>query len=350
MKQVKEYFQAIREVSDAFATIHDRDKLLKNIVGSIVRTMKGKAACLYLMEDGNEERFSIGAQVGMSKTYIHESSSEHIKQDIKKLKKEGFVLYRDVENDPRIKNKQVKKKEGIKSILVVPVAVQGKVIGSLAFYTGEVRDFSALDIEFLGILAEQGGIAIENARLLQQTRDISRIFLDIASQIVASTDIKSILAALTEDVAKAVHVKASTIRLLDDARMTLRLAASYGLSDSYLHKGPISAEKSIKEALQGKPVVVSDASKDAGVQYREEKKAEGIVTILCVPIKSRDEIIGVLRLYSGTSRKFTEDEIQFVTAIAYMGGVAIQNMELQAGLQSDIKDLREDVWIFKSWF
>jgi len=151
-------------------------------------------------------------------------------------------------------------------------------------------------------------------------------------------------------VAKALSVKAATIRLLDENRVTLRLAASYGLSEKYLKKGPISAEKSIAQALQGKPVVVKDAATDAGVQYRKEKKEEGIVTILSVPIKSREEVIGVLRLYSAVPRDFTDDEIQFVNAIAYMGGVAIQNMQLMAMLKDDVKDLRENVWIFKSWF
>jgi len=172
----------------------------------------------------------------------------------------------------------------------------------------------------------------------------------MAASITASTDIKTILQTLTEDVAKALSVKAATIRLLDENRVTLRLAASYGLSEKYLKKGPISAEKSIAQALQGKPVVVKDAATDAGVQYRKEKKEEGIVTILSVPIKSREEVIGVLRLYSAVPRDFTDDEIQFVNAIAYMGGVAIQNMQLMAMLRDDVKDLRENVWIFKSWF
>ena len=97
-------------------------------------------------------------------------------------------------------------------------------------------------------------------------------------------------------------------------------------------------------------MVVKDAATHVGVQYRNEKKGEGIVTILSVPIKSRDEVIGVLRLYSAVSRDFTEDEIQFVNAIAHMGGVAIQNMSLLAMLKDDVKDLRENVWIFKTWF
>ena len=200
------------------------------------------------------------------------------------------------------------------------------------------------------MLAEEGGMAIEKAQLIEKLRNNTRIFRDIATHITASTDIKTILQALTEDVAKAIGVKAATLRLLDDNRVTLRLAASIGLSEKYLKKGPISAEKSIAQALQGKPVVVKDAATDTGVQYRDEKKEEGIVTILSVPIKTRDEVIGVLRLYSATTREFTEDEIQFVTAITYMGGVAIQNMQLYAMLKDDVKDLRENVWIFKSWF
>jgi len=224
------------------------------------------------------------------------------------------------------------------------------LIGSLALYTAEIRDFSEKEIEFLTVLAEQGGMAIQKAGLIEKLRNATRIFLGMAANITASTDLKTVLQTLTEDVAKALYVKAATIRLLDENRVTLRLAASYGLSEKYLQKGPISAEKSIAQALQGKPVVVKDAATDAGVQYRNEKKEEGIVTILSVPIKSRDEVIGVLRLYSAVPREFTEDEIQFVNAIAYMGGVAIQNMQLMTMLKEDVKDLRENVWIFKTWF
>ena len=224
------------------------------------------------------------------------------------------------------------------------------MIGCLALYTADIRDFSEQEITFLTVLAEQGGMAIQKACLIEKLRNATRIFLGMASSIAASTDIKAILQTLTEDVARALYVKAATIRLLDENRVTLRLAASYGLSEKYLQKGPISAEKSIAQALQGKPVVVKDAATDAGVQYRNEKKEEGIVTILSVPIKSRDEVIGVLRLYSAAPREFTEDEIRFVTAIAYMGGVAIQNMSLLSMLKDDVKDLRENVWIFKSWF
>ncbi len=349
MSERNDYIKAISKVGRALGTTIERDKLLQMIVKSAVDTMHGKAACLFLATDEKKDQYAAVAQTGLSKSYVH-SAPGGMAPTMKLLKKDGFIHYRDAAKDERVLNKESKVKEGIGSILVVPVLVQDDMMGSLALYTAGIRDFSEKEIEFLTVLAEQGGMAVEKAQLIERLRNNTRIFRDIATHITASTDIKTILQTLTEDVAKAIGVKAATIRLLDDNRVTLRLAASYGLSEKYLKKGPISAEKSIAQALQGKPVVVKDAATDAGVQYRDEKKEEGIVTILSVPIKSREEVIGVLRLYSATSRDFSDDEIQFVNAIAYLGGVAIQNMSLLSMLKEDVKDLRENVWIFKSWF
>ena len=106
----------------------------------------------------------------------------------------------------------------------------------------------------------------------------------------------------------------------------------------------------LTEALTGKPVVVEKAASDKGVQYRKEKEEEGIMSILCVPIKSKNEIIGVLRLYSGVEREFTDDEIMLVTALALQGGLAIQNASMYLMLQEYMKDLKKDMWSHRSWF
>ncbi len=224
------------------------------------------------------------------------------------------------------------------------------MLGILSLYSSEIKKFTTDEIEFLSILAEQGGIAIENAHLLKKMRDNTQIFLKLAASVSSSLDIKIILQALTEDIAKNLDVKAASVRLLDDDKRTLKLVASFGLSEKYLNKGPISAEKSIAMALKGKPVVVKNAFTDEGVQYKKEKQEEGIVSILCVPIKSKDSVIGVLRLYSDRKRDFTEDEINLVTTLAYQGGLAIQNASLYLMVQEDIKDLKDNIWSHKSWF
>jgi signal transduction protein with GAF and PtsI domain len=348
MAAKNDYFKTMSKICTAFGMTGDSDELLNLVVGSAVDAMKAKAACLYMPSKENNEYVAV-AHKGLSERYLH-ATHKRVEHTMKLLKEKGYIHYRDAKTDPNVRNRESKVAEGIGSILVVPVMVKGKMIGNLALYTSDIRDFSKKEIEFLSILAEQGGTAIEQARLIEKMREQSRIFHVLTASIMESMDIKQILQTLTADVAKAIGVKAASIRLLDDARVTLKLVASHGLSEKYLKKGPISAEKSIAEALKGKPVVVKDAAKDSGVQYRGEKKEEGIVSILCVPIKSKEEVFGVLRLYSATEREFTEDEIEFVTALAYLGGVAIQNVNLYAMLKGDIKDLRDDFWIFKTWF
>lgn len=342
------YLATIGKISRAFGTTRNKDELLKLLVESAVSAMKAKAACLFLT-DFKGERYIPVSQTGLSERYL-KAGLGSVDKIASIIRKKGYSYYRDATEDPRLEHHKVKKSEGIGSILIVPVMVKSNQIGILALYTASIREFSDEEVEFLTILAEQGGMAIENTRLIERIKDNTRMFLDVAANINASLDVKEILQALTIDIARSINVKAATIRLLDDNGRTLQLVASHGLSKKYLSKGPISAEKSIAEALNGNPVVVIDASKDKGVQYRKEKEEEGIVSILCVPIKCKDAVIGVMRLYSDTTRDFTEDEIQLVTALAYQGGLAIRNASMYLALQNDLKDMKEDAWSYRCWF
>jgi len=348
MAEKQSYFRTIRKISEAFGTTKDMDVLFQLIVDSALDTMKVKAVCLFLVDEG-QENYPVVAQKGLSQQYLH-AGYGHADNIAPTLMKDGFIYYHDATTDPRLKNRDKKKAEGIGSILVVPAKVKGELIGVLAMYTSKIREFDKEEIEFLRVLAEQGGLAIENARLVEKLRSNTRLFLNLAANIAASLDIRAILQTLTEEVAKSLGVKAASIRLLNDEKTVLQLVASYGLSDKYLKKGPISAEKSIAEALNGKPVVIDDAYTDKGVQYKQEKREEGIVSILCVPIKAKEDVIGVLRLYSSKKKVFSEDEVELVTALAYQGGLAIQNASLYLMLQDDLRDMKESSWTYKCWF
>jgi len=347
MPDNQQYLKSISKINQAFETTKDMDTLLKLIVENAVEAMKGKAASLFLADE-RKETFRPVAQTGLSTRYVHEEQSA--KQISGELKKDGYLYYRDAVRDPRLRKHDLKKAEGIGSILAVSAMIRGELVAVLALYTAKMREFSQDEIDFLKIMAEQGGLAIENARLVNSIRNNTKMFSDLATNITASLDLKSILNALTQDTAKALDVKGATIRLLNDQRTTLQLVASYGLSEKYLNKGTVSAERSIAEALNGKPVTIVDAASDKGVQYKKEKKEEGIVSILCVPIKAKEDVIGVLRLYSATKREFTEDEVLLVTALANLGGLAIQNASLYLMLQSDLKGMKEESWTYKSWF
>lgn len=345
----KEYFQSLTKLSRELGKTDDQEKMLQLIVSMAVETLKAKAAVIFLNEEDSQDsiRNVAVAQVGLSEKYIHAGTSHAVKIS-PQLLKDGYMYFRDATTDKRLMNHKAKKEEGIGSILSVPVIVKGQMLGILSLYTKDIRTFNKDEIDFLSILAEQGGAAIENANLIRQLRDQSKIFLKLATSISASLDVKTILQAMTEDLVKDLRIKAASVRLLDNKTRTVKLVASFGLSEKYLNKGPIMADKNIGKALKGQIIAIKNVFEDDGIQYKKEKKEEGIVSMLYVPIRSKDDVIGVLNVYSGRQKEFTEDEVLLVTALAYQGGLAINNACIYMNMQDDIKDLKEN--IYKCWF
>lgn len=343
------YYQAICELSRAFGQARNRQELLKRIFQTAIELLSAKAACLYLAQADRAELTPV-AQKGLSAAYFRSRKSMLARQIVPLVLKEGYLFIRDAAADPRLEHREAKMAEGIASILGAPVIVRGKTIGVFCLFTAAPRDFSPEEIDFLTLLAQQSGGVMEHARVIDQVHKNTRLFLELAASVNASLEVKEVLGTLTAKIVKFLGVKAASIRLLDEDRQTLELVAGHGLSEKFLRKGPISATKSLSHALTGKPVFIKEVATDSRVQYRQEKLEEGIVSILAVPIKTKEKVIGVLRLYSGAPWEVTADEIELVTALAHLGGLAIQNASLYLMCQSDIKDLKEELWGHKSWF
>ncbi len=171
--------------------------------------------------------------------------------------------------------------------------VMDKPIGVLSLYSARPRQFSEDEVSFLAALAEQGGMAIQNARLLETIRQNSQLFYEFASRLNASLDIKQILQVMTADIAKAFGMKGVVVRLLNKDTGTLDLVAGYGLSEAFLNKGPVSQDMCVARALQGETHAVRTRS---GRSTGRKTEKEGIAAMLCVPIKVGDEVIGLMKL------------------------------------------------------
>jgi len=193
-------------------------------------------------------------------------------------------------------------------------------------------------------------MALDRARLIGQIRRSTKLFYDLSASINSSLDVKDIIETLTVDLGKTLKAKGVSIQLIDEESGDLRRVASHGLSEKYLSKGPVKDDPDIKDALKGNTVLLKDVSADDGVLYRDEKQEEGIVTVLTVPVKARDDLIGIIRLYYGVQRDFYDDEIMMVNALANQAGLAIQNATCYLALENDMNDLKDDIWSHRSWF
>jgi len=160
---------------------------------------------------------------------------------------------------------------------------------------------------------------------------------DVARVINASLDGSLVLEEIVRCVTNAMRIKASSIRLVDTGQKRLVMGAAYGLSDKYLCKGPVLIEESgiDKNALNGKTFWLKDARTDKNFQYGDMAKAEGIKSVLVVPLLLESRVIGVLRVYSGEVREFDFQEIRFLEAVANLSAIALDNARMHQKLKTD---------------
>lgn len=175
----------------------------------------------------------------------------------------------------------------------------------------------------------------------EQSDDYFLTVVDILKRIIGSLNPEEVLSYLTESVTRALHAKAASVRLLDESRTRLEMRAVFGLSEAYLNKGPVELSRSAidRHILEGNVTQLEDVGHDSSFQYPNEARAEGIVSVASAPLIAHDRPIGVLRVYSGEPRRFTQLETRFLEALAELAALAIHNASLYDQLKSDHHEL-----------
>jgi GAF domain-containing protein len=165
----------------------------------------------------------------------------------------------------------------------------------------------------------------------------------LAATLNSARSPENILRSIVENVAKAMGAKGCSLMLLTPDKQVLLRIADYGLSSWYVRKGPVLKDKSMSDSLEGKTVAVVNAATDERIQFQNQVKQEGIESILSVPVKLREEVVGVMRVYTSTPRRFTDADIFFAGAAANFGAIALESARFYQSLQKDYENFREEL-------
>jgi len=360
-----QYFRIFFEASHAVLSARSLHETLKLLVKRSVQALRVKAGSLRLVNDKTGE-LELAASHLLSKRYL-DKGRLHVDKSISQVMEKKVVILGNAAEDPRVEYQEAKREEGIDTILSVPVTAKGKVIGVLRLYTAKPCAFSDEEIEFVAALAEMGGLAIANAKVYDEhgvklanlfdkaglelpyatagrkirfkvfkPKDIEptksfeafRTMHRITTAILANLDSKEAMDQVLEGAVREMEAKGGAIFMINQTTGELNLMASLGLSDAYLGKGPLHADRSIQDVLEGEPVMISDVSADNRIEYPDAAVREGIVSILSVPIIARARVIGVLRIYRDDAVDYSEENIFFLSALAEIAGIAFMNARL----------------------
>lgn len=166
----KDYYTALYQAALAFSYSLDLSEVLPSIVKSITEAMQIKGCGIRLL-DPRTGQLQIAAIYGLSNDYIAKGPVELANSPIDSEAMSGKpVIIPDIGTDSRFQYKEAAKREGIVSVLCVPLEVRGEAIGVLRVYTSEPRSFHEDDIQFLSVLASLAALAISNANLYESLK------------------------------------------------------------------------------------------------------------------------------------------------------------------------------------
>jgi signal transduction protein with GAF and PtsI domain len=162
------------------------------LVVNMTADLMGSKICSILLYDESLELLSIAATQSLSDAYRHKPD---IRLDAsvsgKAVRERKAVAVADVREEPSYGFQDLASREGIVSMLCVPMVVKNRVVGVINSYTARVHEYSPKEITLLSLVASQAAVAIENARLNAATAAIrqdleTRKLVDKAKGILMS--------------------------------------------------------------------------------------------------------------------------------------------------------------------
>ena len=236
---------------------------------------------------------------------------------------------------------------------VFPLVQRGQTTGALVLYRNEIRPFSAEILALGQTFAHQAAIAIENARLFEETqrRLQEQMVLQEATVTILSTlDPAQILHRLAQQMAQAVGATSAYICDLDLERNTTTVLAEHVSPEACAREqvSDLGVTYSLKEWVQyadalfkGQPVVLTISDPSIPSTDREHMLQFGARTVLMVPLLVKDELIGYVEVWeSHRERVFTPQEIALCQSIANQAAVALEHARLYARLR-EAKEFNE---------
>lgn len=165
MAQEQRYYRTLYEMARTINSSLDPSQVLDKIVTEVTRAMNAKAASIRLL-GRRRQRLLLGAAHGLSKGYLRKGPVEVDKSGIdKQVIETAKPVATNTCSVSVLQYPEEAEREGIRSIMVVPLMVEGQVIGVLRVYDEECRDYAPHEVEFLQAVADLSAISIENARL-----------------------------------------------------------------------------------------------------------------------------------------------------------------------------------------
>lgn len=170
-------------------------------------------------------------------------------------------------------------------------------------------------------------------KLKPQRRIAIKDFRKICRAIATYEDLDVLFKHLVEVISRAFDIKGCSLLLYDEREKQLFHVSSFGISQEYLSKGPLFMDDKDPAFVNCKPVFVEDMQHDPQVQYPQAAVKEGLVSLLSLPLVTREAVIGLIRLYHCDYWALHDEDLDLLCVMQRLLAVVIENNGLRIFLE-----------------
>jgi PAS domain S-box-containing protein len=238
------------------------------------------------------------------------------------------LLANDITAEPRYKPSPLL--PTTRSEVSVPLLVGKRVIGVLDIQDDELNAFSEEDLFILRALGDQIAVAIENARLVEQTQRRAQGLLALqrtSVEIARRLESEQLLQAIVERATYLVRAKGGMLYMVEPDRKTLRVVVSHNLDRDYSASAIRLGEGVAGQAVETGEVTIGSAEPPFG-------------TTIGVPLRRGGDVRGVLNIFhEAGGLTFSEDDVWLLNLFVSQATIALENARLFEELEQRVREL-----------
>jgi signal transduction histidine kinase/putative methionine-R-sulfoxide reductase with GAF domain len=320
---------ALLEISKAIASGLYLEDVLRLIVTVTANLMDSKICSLWILDE-KDKKLKLKATQSISEEYLKERSlamGEGVVGHVALHNQPMAIL--DVLKEPLYKEKELAKKEGLVSMLSVPMCIKDRVVGVINCYTSYPHSFSKNEEEMLTTVANQAAICIENSGLME------------------TLDIDEILRLVLEGVTKNIGFDRARLYLVNERMNLLECRMAVGIDEERI-KGitlRLDPEDSIvaRSIFEKQSFIIPDASKDPRVNPVLKEKFN-LHSLVVIPLFAKEKTLGAIAAdFVEPNKNITKEALDSVMVFAQQAGLAIHNAFMYQELKTFSQQMEEKI-------
>jgi GAF domain-containing protein len=249
-------------------------------------------------------------------------------------------------------------RQGLRTMLSVPLLRDGEAIGSLSLRRTEVRAFSEKQIELATTFADQAVIAIENVRLFDEVQARTEELTEALEQQTAASEVLRVISSspgelepvfdtILKNAVRFCEAKFGTLFLCDaDA---FRAVATHNAPSAYVEAlkrhavirpppdVPLGRVAATKQAQYIADITTTQSYLDRDRFVFDSAEIAGYRSVLSVPMLKDNELVGTINMMAQEVRQFSDKQIELVTNFASQAVIAIENTRLLNELRQSLQ-------------